>query len=105
MLSGWAPQLLNYSRAYIAAENPEARIIPVIHNMRELSKGEPLNYILSDGDHTYNNALPDEYKSEIDRLICRIFDPSEPFTQASKDKECLYCTFKSLCGRFPKNNF
>lgn len=98
-------QLLIYSRAYIAAENPEARIIPVIHNMRELSKGEPLNYILSDGDHTYNNALPDEYKSEIDRLICRIFDPSEPFTQASKDKECLYCTFKSLCGRFPKNNF
>ena len=29
----------------------------------------------------------------------RLFDPTVPFTQASSPKGCLYCLFKSLCGR------
>lgn len=97
-------QLLIYSKAYIASENTNARIIPVIHNMRDISKGEPLGYLIPQGDHTYN-SLTDDLKGGIDRLICRIFDPDEPFSQSEDEADCMYCSFKSICGRYPKKKF
>lgn len=97
-------QLLIYCQAYISSENSGARIVPVIHNMRKISMGEPLNFINPKGDHTFN-SLDTEYFDGIRDMILGIFNPDIPFIQTEKEDNCNYCAFKSICGRYPKKPY
>ncbi len=50
------------------------------------------------------NFTPDmarEFRDTLSKVVSRIFDPDEPFTQTTNDHPCKYCDFTSICGISP----
>ena len=49
----------------------------------------------ADTDKTLRQA----YHAQLIQVIQQIFDPQQPFTQATTNQPCMYCKFLDICGR------
>ncbi len=60
-----------------------------------LKIGSPSNLQMINDIRIYK----DEFISNLETVIRRIFDPTLPFVRTDNDRVCQYCEFKSLCGK------
>ncbi len=99
-------QLLIYSEAYQALKEPDVSIVPMLHPMRELSKGGKLKK-LSIGKHKIEdyNSVKEQFAPQLYAFVERIFDPNEDFAQCANRDNCSYCSFRTMCGRMEKKDF
>lgn len=100
-------QLLVYSEAYHDLVDPNVKILPVLHIIKEIVKTGIISPI------TYNKrplepfpAVTDEFRPLLNELFSKIFDDTTPFGQCDDAAKCKYCPFLSMCGRnLPDENF
>jgi len=97
-------QILTYCEAYLSMVDSKALIVPSIHPLRELSAAKGLKDICVNRKPigTYN-AIRDEFRPLIEKLIAEVFDPKQAFYQVENEQNCKFCPFLSLCGRSPKD--
>lgn len=93
-------QLLVYAEAYHDLVDPNVRILPALHIIKDIVREGVIAPI------TYDKApmqpfpaLSDEFRPLLNQLFIRIFDPDEPFYQTTDTNDCKYCPFLSICGR------
>lgn len=93
-------QLATYCQAFKDMEDSRAVLTPVIHPMRQLSKGEELVPVTIDkkaiNDFT---SIEKEFRPLLADMFRNIFDPKQPFSQCENPKRCEFCEFLTLCGR------
>ncbi len=93
-------QLLTYCEAYRGGVDDKAEIIPMLHPMRELSQNADLVPLKVNGrDVESFRDVSDVFLPELKKLIGRIFDKNEAFTQCEDSRNCRFCPFLALCGR------
>lgn len=102
-------QILTYCEAYKSIIEPDADIVPLIHPMRMLTKGEGIPDIsIGSNPVTSYNKIRDTFRPQLHALLKDIFGPEKSFTQCENTKNnlenvCSYCKFVSLCGRYTKD--
>lgn len=77
-------------------------LYPGIYYMRGLFKGiEPFIFQGKKGalERVHFKMVKDAYVDAMQELIGEIFNPEVPFDQTDELKSCIYCEFKSICGR------
>lgn len=93
-------QLITYCQAFKDIEDSQAVLTPVIHPMRQLSKGEKLVPVTIDNKAINDfSSMEKEFKPLIAEMFKSIFDPTQPFSQCENPKRCEFCEFLTLCGR------
>lgn len=65
----------------------------------EPSAYDPVLFLSKEPLHALTPEQLADYRQGLDRVVEEIFDPAIPFRQTAEPKNCLYCDFKSLCGR------
>jgi uncharacterized protein YktA (UPF0223 family) len=97
-------QLLTYCEAYGAMVDNTVDIVPYIYPFRQMvSNGGIVPCIVNKREvHSYKE-LSSEFLPLLQELICSIFDDDTPFSQTTKEEDCKFCPFTSLCGRYPKD--
>lgn len=97
-------QLFIYSRAYNDMEDGSVEIQPIMHPMRLISTGAPLQPLKINGNDVQRYSdFDSDFEPLLKSLIKEIFDTDVPLTQTKDMNNCKYCNFKSLCGRIPKD--
>lgn len=98
-------QLFTYAQAYLDIVDSSADIMPVLHPMRRLTGGAPLEPISVGGKPVLSYAgVRDDFEPLLKNLISEIFDPDVPLTQCEKVENCRFCPFITLCGRVTNKN-
>ena len=91
-------QLLLYSYIYSKATVIKAeRLIPGIISFRNLSTGF-MELGLPERDGISESTLQ-QFEDVLIKILLEIYDPDIPFTQVENNDNCIYCSFKSICGR------
>lgn len=91
-------QLLLYAYIYSKATiiNPE-RISPGIISLKNLSLGF-MGIELPDKEKISGEIL-NTFEDILREILKEIYNPEIPFTQTDSLDNCLYCSFRSICGR------
>jgi ATP-dependent helicase/nuclease subunit B len=92
-------QLLAYSWLYLQGESGETNVESGIYSMRNLKSG----FLKTEVDPKGKDAGIDPmtaFGEQLEKLIARIMDTEQAFTQTQKQENCKYCPFQALCGRF-----
>ncbi len=99
-------QLLFYCNAYSQHESYDGPIQPILYQFKSMStKGiTPVSFgnYSSKKIITDYRLINDEFMAQFSNLIMEMFDPDIPFTQSPNDADCKFCTFKTICRRYPK---
>lgn len=102
-------QLMIYCQAYVAIQQKDEPMQPVIYQIRKLLKSglKPVRTFNRSGNGNKKEPL-DDYHDILemvnDRLIDvfeELFNPDVPFRCAEKE-ECMYCKFTSVCRKMEK---
>lgn len=93
-------QLVTYCQAFKDLEDKEAVLTPVIHPMRQLTKGGELVPVTIDKNVlTDFSTIEKEFRPLLAEMFSNIFNPEQPFSQCENPKRCEFCEFLTLCGR------
>lgn len=94
-------QLLTYAEAYRDITGEENVIIqPAIHALRKIAvDGEIKPLYHNKAPMQPFPALSEEFRPRLNEVISEIFNPEVPFVQSVNKDVCLYCKFRSMCGR------
>ncbi len=104
-------QLFLYSQALL--DNKEhakdlgefSAVVPVISATQKFATDKAWNLItISKNEVTDYAQVQAEFSERLEKLVAEIFNPEVPLKQTENDKNCRYCGFKSLCGRYPKEH-
>jgi len=99
-------QLLLYSEAYLSLRDDKVDIQPVLHPLRSIASGNPIQAIsIKRQPVSGYKSVREEFRKRLVELLRGIFDPSKPFTQCENNDNCTYCPFLSLCSRTAKKNY
>lgn len=100
-------QLMTYCQAYRDIVDPNARIRPVLHLTRELTRSLGISGITLDKKplESYTDDTAERFEPIVKGIIASIFNPEVPFGQCSDEEDCRYCPFKDTCGRYPSKDF
>ena len=93
-------QLLFYSILLKEKLNKNININPGLMNIREMNnKNFSIN--VSINDHQLKNAEPylKDFEDSLLKILNKIFDLDQPFTQTEDTDACLYCAYKNMCSR------
>lgn len=47
----------------------------------------------------------ENFQALLEELLTTLLDPNQPFSQTDDLNHCKYCDFKSVCGRYPTQDF
>lgn len=91
----------------INLHQPPQRIEPNLFFVRDFKSNATAPTMLNMGkDKQKQLILIDDFSEHreamtqgLNRLIESIFDPSQPFVQCEKTRQCLYCPFNAICKR------
>lgn len=98
-------QLFTYCEAYSAMVDSNIDIQPVLHPMRSLSAGKPLQPLkVNKVDVESYASFREEFQPLLHSFIKEIFDPEIDIVQCSNTDNCTFCAFQSLCGRIVKKH-
>lgn len=100
-------QVLTYCQAYRDLIDPTARIKPIIHSTRELSRALGLKNLKvgKEAVESYGGELANKFEPIVKNIIASIFDTGTPFDQCENLDNCRYCEFKDTCGRYPATDY
>lgn len=85
-----------YSREF-KKENISVGLYP----LKKLGK-EGIKMIKDNNSHLNKDEL-DSFEDGLKKLLQRIFNPDEDFTQTENEDNCKYCSFSSICYRETKD--
>lgn len=98
-------QVFMYAWIYLDEIKKPMAIQPVIYYLRTLFNDtfDPAVYHRiergkSDAITDFTDYM-DEFESGLRGCLDQIFSPEQPFTQTPTGKACVYCAFKSICGK------
>ncbi len=97
-------QLLTYCEAYLSLVDKDADIVPNIHAMKELVKGNNIANLKVSGVNitSYVECIRNEFRPMLLALLREIFGPEGSFVQSDNENSCTFCHFASLCGRLKR---
>lgn len=99
-------QLLLYSEAYLSLRDDKADIQPVLHPLRSIASGTPIQPLTINRQPLPGyKAVREEFRTRLVDMISGIFDPSRPFTQCEDSDKCTFCPFVTLCSRTVKKRY
>ena len=92
-------QLLFYCNAYAGKIGYDGPIMPQIYSFRTLStRGlSPLAYNSRPLEDYHE--VNDEFLTRFRETVAEMFDPTVPFTQATNEEACTFCSFKTICRK------
>ena len=64
-----------------------------------LDKTEVRDFANQNDPADTGKTLRQAYHAQLIQVIQQIFDPQQPFTQATNNQPCMYCKFLDICGR------
>lgn len=97
-------QLLLYCYAYADLFNYKGKIKPLIYKFQTIAtEGIPDLSINKKKITDYRQADDIGFMDRFREKVEEIFNPDIPFTQTNDSKNCKYCAFKQICGRYPED--
>lgn len=99
-------QLFLYSEAYLSLRDETIDIQPVLHPLRSIASGNPIQPLtINKKALSSYKAVREEFRPRLVELISGIFDTSKPFTQCEDSDKCAFCPFITLCSRTLKKRY
>lgn len=92
--------LQTFLYAWVVSENQQLPVMPALFFVHKSNKEDYSPAIEFNKATVYDfNTLKEEFKETLLPVLEEIFNPELPFRQTSINKHCLYCDYKSLCGK------
>jgi hypothetical protein len=92
-------QLMMYAWLYHPNLDSRFELETGISAMKYRSKYMPLNF-LEEHDSIVNSERLTRFESDLKSLIEGIFDSASDFTQCEDKKQCKFCDYSFICGRW-----
>ena len=77
------------------------KIVPTLLYIHKKANAKREDFIIKYGGAPIEdiNEIADDYISFLDKTLHNIFDSKTPFEPTDKKERCVYCEYKSICGR------
>lgn len=99
-------QLLVYAEAYHDLVDPDVRILPSLHIIKEIVKtGKIAPITFARKEMEPYPGMSSLFRPKLNELFSAIFDTETPFAQCEDAKDCRFCPFLSMCGRTLPESF
>jgi len=100
-----ALQALLYSLIICRKTGPHIPVVPGLYILNDLYK-PGFDYRLeykADGKHYETladyHSVENEFEKHLQKILSDIFSMEIPFRQTTNSDNCIYCTFRAICGR------